>query len=99
MSVLMLLLALGCGGDTPAPTAKAAPVDVAAVLAKADAKDGTVDHTVAQCSGCSLAMEGNPLHALKTDGYELHFCSEGCKSNFAEHKDEGMAGLAKAVTH
>ena len=37
----------------------------AAMLALADAADGTSDHVVERCSGCSLGMEGKAEHALQ----------------------------------
>ena len=35
--------------------------DGSAMLARADAADGTLDNVVSQCSGCSLAMEGKAV--------------------------------------
>lgn len=105
MTVILASLA-ACGGsgttegETPqveqAPAAEAPAVDetaVLAVLAKADEMDGSVDHVVSKCPGCALAMDGSPDHALEMHGYELDFCSEGCKARFAEHAEEALLAL------
>ncbi|GEM_PF-977082 len=66
---------------------------VQAVLAQADAADGTVDHVVSKCVGCGLAMEGTAEHALKVGGDELHFCSEDCKHRFAGNAADALLAL------
>ncbi len=71
---------------------------VGAVLAKADAYDGTTDHIIANCPGCALAMEGNPDHALHIADHELHFCSEDCKAQFAENAMENLIALNDVAT-
>ena len=55
--------------------------------------DGTEDHVVSQCPGCSLAMAGNAEHALEVEGYELHFCSDSCKGKFAENSEANLMAL------
>lgn len=91
MSVLMFLLA--CGGGAPAASA-----DPAAILAAADAHDGTVDHVVGECGGCMLGMPGDPAHAVEHAGYELHFCSESCKASFEADPAAGVSRLGEVVT-
>jgi YHS domain-containing protein len=80
--------------EIPAPMAEM----VGAVLAKADAYDGTTDQIIANCPGCALAMEGNPDHALHIAGHELHFCSEDCKAQFAENAMENLIALNDVAT-
>lgn len=89
MLVSLMLLA-ACGA--PAPEAGAA-----SVLAAADAHDGTVDHVVHECGGCGLAMPGDAAHAVKHEGYELHFCSEGCKEGFESDPAAGLAKIGQVV--
>ncbi|MEZ4322555.1 MAG: hypothetical protein R3F61_34125 [Myxococcota bacterium] len=91
--MLALVLALAC--NTPAPEAPSHT----SVLQKADARDGSEDHVVGQCAGCSLAMSGDPAHAVQHEGYTLHFCSETCKSGFEADVDAGMKRIEAAVTH
>ena len=80
--------------EIPAPMAEI----VGAVLAKADAADGTTDKVVANCPGCALAMEGNPDHVLHIADHELHFCSEDCKAQFTENAVENLIALNDAPT-
>ena len=86
------MVALGmlwaCGASAP---------DAAEVLAAADAHDGAVDHVVGECGGCMLGMAGDPAHVVTHEGYELHFCSEGCKAGFEADPAAGVARLAEAV--
>ena len=101
IAVLALsMLAAGCARhehphDAPAPAAAAAasPEALQAVLASADAKDGTTDHVVEKCAGCSLAMPGSKDHAVEAHGYSLHFCSESCKTRSAAKIDDVIASL------
>jgi YHS domain-containing protein len=82
-----------CAGSlAPTGTASAAPV-----LAAADAHDGATDHVVHECTGCGLGMPGDAAHAVKHEGYELHFCSETCKANFEKDPAAGLARLEGAV--
>lgn len=100
MRVLVLLLGLAaCGGaEAPASIEPAATTDAsAAVLDKADQKDGAADKVVTKCPGCMLSMDGKAENALNVDGYELHFCSDSCKMNFDSDREAGMAKITKAV--
>jgi len=67
-----------------------------AVLAYADAVDGTADRTVTRCPGCALAMDGSAEHAFELGGYELHFCSATCRDHFHEHPQAGVDALGEA---
>ena len=84
----MIALLLACSTAPEAPVASATPtpptLDVAAVLAKADAHDGAVDHTVGECAGCGLMMDGDPAHARSHGDYTLHFCAETCAMRFEQ---------------
>lgn len=70
-----------------------ASTQVAALLAKADAVDGMQDHVVSQCSGCKLAMAGDPNHAMDVGEYSLQFCSAACKDNFAQGGEAAILAL------
>jgi YHS domain-containing protein len=89
---MITLLLLACGSTAPAGEANAATV-----LAKADAHDGTTDHVVHECGGCGLGMPGDPAHAVKHEGYELHFCSETCKGTFEKDPKAGLAKIEGAL--
>ena len=84
-----LLLALGllvaCSSSSPAPSAAADPEQ----LRKADLADGAEDHVVHKCASCGLAMDGKAEHAVKHGEYELHFCSDSCKTRM-ETDPEGV---------
>ncbi|MGD2107840.1 MAG: hypothetical protein PVI86_00480 [Phycisphaerae bacterium] len=70
-----------------APSTEAPPVDQAAVramLAKADALDGTEDKIVTRCASCRLNMDGKPEHSLKALDYTMYFCSEHCAQQFGQ---------------
>ncbi len=88
----MTLLACGSSTETPNPAG-----GTAEVLAEADAHDGVLDKTVSDCSGCGLGMPGDPAHAVEHEGYELHFCSETCKSNFESDPAAGVERIEAAV--
>lgn len=104
--VLLIVPAIGCGGgesyepaDAPAETSEVeAPADpepgLEAKLALADEVDGTADKVVSRCPACGLGMDGSPDHALTVAGYELHFCSEGCRDGFAEDPEAKILALA-----
>lgn len=87
--------------DTPAKTSdqKSAAVDLAsdaeivAKLAKADALDGTSDRMIMRCAGCRLRMDGSAEHQLKVAGFKMRFCSEACKTGFAENTAEKIRNL------
>ena len=49
-----------------------------------DAIDGQVDHVVSKCASCALAMAGHPDHSLAVEGYQMHFCSEACRTGFGK---------------
>jgi len=93
------LLLAGCGAKpAPAPAApavaaaEAATPEVLGKLAKADAKDGTVDKVVHRCAGCRLGMDGKAELALKVQDYVMHFCKKGCLDAFvADPKKEILA--------
>lgn len=55
---------------------------VAAILAKADAVDGTTDKVVHKCAGCALHMDGKAEHAIAIEGYTMHFCKPACYDRF-----------------
>ena len=92
--VIMMWACTG-GQPEPAKTPESEPSPFADVLTKADAADGSVDHVVTKCAGCGLGMDGNPLHAVEHDAYELHFCSESCSTNFTEAPEAVLGRLAK----
>lgn len=67
--------------------------DSEALLARADALDGSSDHVVAYCPGCGLAMEGSADYPMHAGDYEMHFCSDSCRDRFAAHGAESIAAL------
>jgi hypothetical protein len=67
--------------------------ELAAVLAKADAVDGTEDHVISKCPGCKLNMAGKASNAMQVGDYSLHFCSATCKDNFAAKGEEAILAL------
>jgi hypothetical protein len=67
--------------------------ELATVLAKADAVDGTEDHVVSKCSGCKLGMAGKADYAMQVGDYSLHFCSATCKDTFAAKGEEAILAL------
>jgi len=96
-AALLMVTLVACGGeshqtarhDDEEQAADVVPEEVsetlvAAKLAGADLVDGEADHVVSRCAGCALAMEGKAEHALQVEGYEMHFCSDSCQSNFEE---------------
>jgi YHS domain-containing protein len=93
MTTLLLLL-LGCG--TPAPPAADNQTTPDAVLATADALDGTVDHVVVMdCPGCA---DDAASHTSDSHGYELRFCSATCKSTFDADPSVGLAVLTLSTS-
>jgi len=79
------VLLIGCGKTTtekPTGAAALTPEQVETKLAAADLADGAADKVVAKCAACRLGMDGSPEHASTHAGYELHFCSEDCKTQF-----------------
>ena len=93
-----LVFAFACGGSESAPTEASPAVDRAAALAAADAHDGSVDHVVGECAVCGLAMPGDPAHAVSVDEYEVHLCSESCKTEFETNTDATLERV-HGLTH
>lgn len=92
--ILLCLLASCSGsGERPAPRAPGDEAAVAAVLARADAADGAVDHVVAKCPGCGLGMEGDAQHAAHVGEYDLHFCSAPCRDRFTEDTTASLLAM------
>jgi hypothetical protein len=95
----MLMVVVGfvvaCGGGASVEATAVDPVKVSAGLVAADLADGTEDKIVHKCAGCSLAMAGNPAHAIATRGYTLHMCSAACKANYEGDLDNNLSKLAK----
>jgi len=94
------LLVAGCnreesagGVDNGASASAGSDEQVTAILAKADAADGTTDKVVSKCSGCSLVMNGKAEHDLKFHGYSLHFCSGMCRDGFAEDTTKSILAM------
>lgn len=94
------LLAAGCnreesagGVDNGATVSADSDAKVLAILARADAADGTTDRVVTKCPGCSLVMNGKAEHDLKAHGYTLHFCSGMCRDGFAGNLTQSILAL------
>jgi Fe-S oxidoreductase len=81
----------GCGGGEPRGVTLQPAEE--AILAQADAVDGTADKVVANCAGCQLQMAGKAEHALTAGSYAMHFCSENCKTRFSEDLHASIQGL------
>jgi hypothetical protein len=108
-TVLMALALTACGGTTiePAegvPSAPAAPNDPyvptdahESVLAAADAHDGTVDHVVSDCASCGLGMPGDAAHAVRVGEYQVHMCSDSCKTLFEDGTGETLDRIGELV--
>jgi len=75
-----------------AASADASP-EVEALLAQADALDGTVDKVVSKCPYCHLAMDGSPEHTLVMHGYTLRFCTAYCQEKFAEDTTKSIRAM------
>lgn len=109
LSLLVALLAVGCSSEpatdehaagSPDPHAQAAETheavaqaDLEIILAKADAVDGATDKVISKCAGCALGMPGSAAHAVKVGEYEMHFCSDDCKSGFSEEPEKAVMAL------
>lgn len=98
--VAALLLAAGCnreesagGVDNGASASAGSDAQVTAILARADAADGTSDKVVSKCAGCSLVMNGKAEHDLKAHGYTLHFCSGMCRDGFAKDTTKSILAM------
>lgn len=88
---------LGTPADASAEPLAVATIEVgpegSAMLARADAVDGSRDNVVALCSGCSLAMPGHADHAIQAGEYEMHFCSDSCQGRFMEEGEAAIVAL------
>ncbi len=78
---------------TGSETGEAGEAGVEAILAKADAYDGTTDKVVSKCAACGLGMGGSEEHALATHGYTMHFCSPDCKGKFETDTDKAVLAM------
>ena len=91
-------LTAGCGGEKPGDAGKASglaelgPEEVL-ILVAADKGDGQEDKVVANCGGCALGMLGRAEHSLTAGDYEMHFCSEDCKTRFGANLVASIQGL------
>lgn len=96
LAICGLLGLVACGEKAQEVKARA-PVEVGpeleAILARADLADGTEDHVVSKCPGCSLAMEGKAEHASEVGEYALHFCSDSCRDRFEANPTEVLLAL------
>ena len=80
----------------PEAAAEAPTVDLAkvtALLAKADALDGTEDKVVTKCAACMLSMDGKPEHKLTAHEYTMHFCAQGCADRFGQNLDQSILAM------
>ncbi len=98
--LLVACFAMGCvtakAPDAPQKKGLAAPPSAAslAILAKADARDGSVDKVVSKCVTCRLVMEGSPEYSVNYGGYAVHLCSEECKKAFSEDPEKALQALS-----
>jgi len=89
-------LVAGCSrSEAPAgpatdPIANTPSAAALAILAKADAADGTVDKVVSKCLVCVLEMEGKPEHSTAYGEYTLHLCSAYCKESFTKEPEKTL---------
>jgi len=93
---LPLLLAVACTREASAPAAAptpAAPAEMTAKLAKADAKDGAVDQCVHRSAGCALGMDGKAAMPLQVGDYTMHFCKQACLNRYAKDAAGELAKL------
>lgn len=90
---MVIGLQAGCRKENAPATQAEDTAKLQTILAKADAVDGAVDHTIAKCAGCALLMGGSPKYAAKAHGYELHFCSDYCRKAFEEAPSESILAL------
>jgi hypothetical protein len=96
------LLCVACGGKETAevtPQAKAPPAttvtsEMQARLVLADQVDGTKDGVVARCAGCMLGMDGSADHALAVGDFQMHFCSDVCRGQFAEDVQKSVMAMS-----
>lgn len=101
-----LVVTVGCREDGSSAETKATPENrttvqidpasldqVQAILAKADAYDGTTNKHVSKCAACALGMDGNTEHAMKVAGYKMLFCTEGCRESFTADAAKSILAL------
>jgi YHS domain-containing protein len=99
LSLLVTYLAVGCGtGKAPETTQKRGLTDPPgaaslAILAKADASDGSVDKVVSKCVTCQLGMDGKPEYSVNYGGYAVHLCSEECRKTFSGDPEKALQAL------
>jgi len=91
------LAAAGCGGEKSSGAKKAGLTELrpeeTVILVAADKVDGQEDKVVANCGGCALGMPGKAEYALTAGDYEMHFCSEACKTRFGADMHASIQGL------
>ncbi len=98
VALILAVGLVGCGNGE-APTGKttktpaASGTGVAAILAKADAKDGMTDKVVTKCVTCMLGMDGEADYSVKIDEYEVHLCSPDCKKFFEQNPEKALKNL------
>ena len=99
-ALILLLIILAAACDREASTISdgnlttATPSEAAlAILKKADAADGEIDHTVSKCATCMLAMTGLPGYTFVCGEYILHFCSQQCMEHFSGQPEEVLLKL------
>lgn len=104
MMIALGFVLAGCGDSGPGPEAPTATVAmspeeldaaVTTLLARADLADETEDRVVEKCLSCALAMDGSPDHVVEAHGYEIHFCSPGCKESADEDIDQAILALGE----
>ena len=88
----------GCSGEKKGDAGKDAGLaellpEETVILVAADKVDGQEDKVVANCGGCALGMPGKAEYALAAGDYEMHFCSEGCKTRFGADMHASIKGL------
>ena len=69
------------------------PTDISSILEQADKMDGTEDRQVHKCAGCKLNMDGDSSHAVQVAGYELHYCSDDCRTRFLANPGTNLLAL------
>lgn len=93
---LLLVTAALVGCSSPAEQSALDRAPSAAAIAKlemADAADGSTDKVVHQCTSCKLEMTGKPEHTAAFGDYQLHFCTDFCKSSFEKDPEKALASL------
>lgn len=92
-AVLLVGIQFGCRKEAAQTENSEETAKLQAILAKADAADGTVDHTVSKCLSCALLMDGSDKYAADAHGYKLHFCSDDCRKDFEKSISESLLAL------